>query len=92
MVYISGNYVGDILVPMWVVETYPQMGSADDWSVMVINDPEVRLELDKILPEKVATELRDLGAWEEDELANHEDNLKRLVWVLVGNYTDSMYE
>lgn len=32
--------------------------------------------------------LKEFGAWTEEELQNHQDNLERLVWIASGNFND----
>lgn len=32
--------------------------------------------------------LKGFGAWDESELANHEDNLARLLWLICGDISD----
>ena len=39
-------------------------------------------------PEKIREELKDYGAWDEDELADDERNWIRLVWIAACNITD----
>jgi hypothetical protein len=39
-------------------------------------------------PEKVREELRETGAWDEDELADDAENWKRIVWIAAGNIAD----
>jgi len=43
--------------------------------------PYIKKQLAKLNPELVAKCLKELGAWNSEELANHEDNLSRLLWV-----------
>ena len=43
--------------------------------------PAIAKQLDKLDPAKVRDELREAGAWTDEELANHDDNLSRLLWV-----------
>jgi len=38
-----------------------------------------KLDLD-LDPDKLASELREYGAWDQDELSNHDDNLARILW------------
>lgn len=41
---------------------------------------EIADQLSMVNPEDIADELQEFGAWSEDELSNHQDNLERLVW------------
>jgi hypothetical protein len=43
--------------------------------------PAIRRQLDKLAPELVRDCLREYGAWDADELADHDANLDRLLWV-----------
>lgn len=47
----------------------------------LINKPHIRKQLDKLKPKDVSDELSEYGAWDDDELADHEENLKRLLWI-----------
>lgn len=50
--------------------------------------PYVREQLDKIDPEELRRELEGYGAWGEEELADHEENLRRFVWVAGNNIVE----
>jgi hypothetical protein len=39
-----------------------------------------RLTLD-IDPKTLAAELQEYGAWDSEELADHEDNIERIIWI-----------
>lgn len=43
--------------------------------------PAIRRQLDKIKPELLRAELSEYGAWEDDELQDHDINLSRIVWL-----------
>jgi hypothetical protein len=40
-----------------------------------------QLDLSGLQPDKVREELWGYGAWDEEELADDEDNLRRIVWI-----------
>jgi hypothetical protein len=44
-------------------------------------EPRIKRQLAKLDPVVVANELSDYGAWGEDELADHDMNLTRLLWL-----------
>lgn len=48
---------------------------------LLINDPEIAGQLDKIKPEDLVEELRGYGAWSDHELASHGWNRLRIVWL-----------
>jgi len=45
----------------------------------------LRKQLDKLDPEQLRKELKEWGAWDAKELADHEANLRRIVWIAAGN-------
>lgn len=47
--------------------------------------PEIRSQLDALDPEQVRRELKGWGAWEAEELTDHEDNLQRILWLAACN-------
>lgn len=47
--------------------------------------PTIRRQLQKIEPALLAAELKEYGAWDDAELADHTANLGRLVWIACGD-------
>jgi hypothetical protein len=43
--------------------------------------PAIRRQLDKLEPSLVAECLKEYGAWDDEELSDHEQNLNRLLWI-----------
>lgn len=54
-------------------------------------EPKIRRQLDKLDPELVAGELREYGAWDDDELRFHESNLLRLLWIAANDITEENF-
>lgn len=50
--------------------------------------PNIARQLAKIDPVVLAAELRAYGAWDTKELANHEQNLQRLLWIAAGDIVE----
>lgn len=48
----------------------------------------IRAQLDVIPPALLAEELREYGAWNADELSDHEQNKARILWLACGDITD----
>jgi hypothetical protein len=51
-------------------------------------EPGVAAQLAALDPEKVRDELREYGAWDDDELADHAANLLRVLWLAAGQIRD----
>lgn len=50
--------------------------------------PYIAEQLLEVDPETLAAELQGYGAWDADELADHETNLTRLLWIACGDIRD----
>jgi len=56
-------------------------GQCDDDIAALRAVPYIAEQLERLDPETVARSLRDWGAWDDAELAKHDDNLSRLLWL-----------
>jgi hypothetical protein len=68
------------------------MGKCDADIADLCKVPAIKRQLDKLDPALVASELRDYGAWDEKELADHEANLGRLLWLACGGVNERLTE
>lgn len=50
--------------------------------------PYIAGQLAKIAPEDAASTLREYGAWDTAQLADHEGNLLRLLWIACGDIVE----
>jgi phage host-nuclease inhibitor protein Gam len=48
----------------------------------------IHKQLDTIGNEKIAKELKEYGAWNEEELQDIESNYERILWIACGNIVD----
>lgn len=67
-------------------------GSCDDDVRWLSQQPDIVNQLDKIDPALLAGELAEYGAWSETELADHDQNLQRLVWIAAGDIADGSFD
>lgn len=67
-------------------------GSCDDDVHELSCNPTIRDQLNKIEPALLASELKEYGAWDEIELADHDQNLQRLVWIAAGDIADRNFD
>jgi hypothetical protein len=42
-------------------------------------------------PDILRKELEQSGAWDDDELADHEANIRRIIWIAANNIKDEEY-
>lgn len=66
-------------------------GSCDDDVRWLAQQSSIVDQLDKIDPAELAKELREYGAWDDAELADHDQNLQRLVWLAAGDIADGNF-
>jgi hypothetical protein len=68
------------------------VGRCDDDIAYLRTVPAIRRQLDKLDVAKVAEELREYGTWDETELADHEQNLNRILWIACGDIAEAYDE
>ena len=51
--------------------------------------PSIRRQLARLDPAAVVAELREYGAWDTTELADHDANLSRLLWCACGDINEN---
>jgi len=71
-----------------IAMTHP--GPCDDDVDYYVDHPPIKRQLDKIKPEVLLAELKEYGAWDADELSNHDENRRRIVWIAAGNICDEL--
>jgi len=64
-------------------------GSCDADIAELRRVPYIEEQLNALAPQSVAEELREYGAWDADELADHDSNLDRVLWIACGNITEA---
>src|SRR5215216_6469948 len=79
------SYIGSIEVPAWTIEHFPQSGNCDSFIKEFIEIPEIKEELSEIDPENLKTELKEYGAWTNEQLEDHQENLERILWITYCN-------
>jgi hypothetical protein len=63
-------------------------GSCDADIAELMQVPKVRRQLDKLDPALVSEELKEYGAWDEEERKDHEQNKARLLWLACGDIVE----
>lgn len=79
--YVLYNYIlNGITLSMDEAVTGYHLGDCSEDIEGLKKQPHIREQLDKIDPESLRSELKEFGAWTEEELSDHEDNLSRILW------------
>jgi len=64
-------------------------GHCDNDIKDLMDVPVIKRQLDKLKPDIVARVLKDYGAWDADDLSDHDDNLDRLLWIACGDIVEN---
>lgn len=91
-IQIPFNYIDCIELTEEVINLCSHQGQCDEDVKNCMLLPEVKKELAKIDPEALKKELEEYGAWDDEELENHEENLMRILWIAAGNAQDEMFD
>ena len=62
-------------------EMVPLSGDAEEGVLALSKEPEIKAQMDKIKPKLLAECLSEYGAWDEEQLKDHEQNIQRLLWL-----------
>lgn len=63
-------------------------GQCDDDVKCLSLFPEIAAQLVTIDQAMLAAELKEYGAWDDEALADHDQNLQRLVWLAAGDIVE----
>lgn len=66
---------------------YHQGQCSDDVQALS-NKPYIAEQLKKIDPVKLQGELKQYGAWDTDELSDHDENIQRILWLACGDIVE----
>ena len=81
----------ELKMTMKQAESATHPGPCDDDVMALSKQPNLRRQLAKIDEVTLVQELKEYGAWDEVELADHAQNLQRLVWIAAGDIVDRFY-
>lgn len=87
-IHIAEWNCGSLILSLEDAECGHHQGRCDEDVEALTCDRDIAAQLVAIDPEKLAADLKGYGAWTPEELADHEANLLRFVWLSCGNITD----
>ena len=71
----------ELEMTMEQAELVPMSGQAEFGVALLIQEPDVKAQVDKIDPKVLATCLSEYGTWDDEELKDHNQNIDRLLWI-----------
>jgi hypothetical protein len=55
----------------------------------ILSLPSIKKQLANIQDDKLKNELKEYGAWSEEELNDRRNNEERIIWIAAGNIVDN---
>jgi hypothetical protein len=86
--YYCGNYGIEIQTTPEQAKRGSHQGQCDSDIEELL--PELKEQMDAIDPDNLRKELKEYGAWSEEELNDHEANLRRILWIACGDIRESV--
>lgn len=68
--------------------TGSHQGSCDDDIAFLRKLPYIKAQLDALDRAVLSAELKECGAWDETERADHDANLSRILWIACGDIAE----
>ena len=90
MWYTSSSGRIELKLTKWQAHIGSHQGRCDADIVYLRTIPAIRRQLGKLDVGKLAEELKEYGAWDETELADHEQNLNRILWIACGDIVEGL--
>lgn len=90
--YSSGSGRIELQMSLTEAQSGSHQGQCDDDVQGLSRVPHIAAQLADIDPAELASELKDYGAWDETELANHDQNLQRLLWLACSDIVEHANE
>jgi hypothetical protein len=89
MWFTSSHGTIEIQMTMAQAQSASHQGQCDDDVQALSNNRKIRRQLERITPEVLRKELAEYGAWDEQELADHEQNIQRILWIAAGDIVEN---
>jgi hypothetical protein len=86
--YSSSSGRIELQISLSDAESASHQGQCDDDVKALSQVPYIAEQLAKIDPELLRSELKEYGAWDDSELADHDQNRQRLLWLACGDIVE----
>ena len=86
--YWSGNYGIEIEMTRTQAQSCTHPGPCDNDVLLLSQMPEIAAQTKEWNPHKLVLELRGYGTWSDSELADHKQNIQRMLWMAAEGIAD----
>jgi len=91
MWYTSGSGRIELQLTKSQAQTGSHQGQCDNDIAYLRTLPAIKKQLDKLDAETLRNELDEYGAWDDEQLANHDENLTRILWIACGDILEEIH-
>lgn len=85
------NYDFSISLTKKQAQTGSHSGDCEGDVKYLLTLPSIKKQFESIDPESIRKELKEYGAWDEEELKDDESNRMRILWIACGDYMDGRF-
>lgn len=89
MWFTSSHGTIEIEMTMAQAKSASHQGQCDADVLELSQNRKIRRQLERIDPAALRKELAEYGAWDEQELADHEQNIQRILWIAAGDIVEN---
>lgn len=89
MWFTSSHGTIEIEMTMAQAQSATHPGQCDADVMALSQHRKIRRQLERIDPEVLRKELREYGAWDDEDLADHAQNLQRILWIAAGDIVEN---
>ena len=86
----NSNYGNDIAITRADAINCSRSGDNSSAILDLLKKPYIKKQVETLNPEQLAKELKDYGAWDSEELKNHNENIIRWLWISCGDIVDRL--
>jgi hypothetical protein len=83
-----GNYGIELNISKRLASIGYHSGDCEKDILWLKKQPKIKSQLKKINKENLVKELNEMGAWSEEELKNHDNNINRILWIACADIVD----
>ncbi len=85
------NYDFSISLTKKQAQTGSHSGDCEGDVKYLLTLPSIKKQFESIDPESIRKELKEYGAWDEEELKDDESNRMWILWIACGDYMDGRF-
>lgn len=91
MYYTSGSGRIELQITKAQAEKGSHSGSCDNDIAELRQIPAIKRQLAKLDADTLKNELSEYGAWDDNDLENHDENLTRILWIACGDISEQIH-